>query len=441
MEGWCTLGEFNVFKQGPDDFVVMGVDGMRMEVDREAAAVTLAMHGNTRADAARMLKPILGRRALRCIDEMAAEFAELNFIEYKPEPATPSYNYERALANLDEVPRGPLTLQELDVTLGSACPMSCGYCWRDDQKLNLKLDWDDCLHMLDDAQRLACRVLNISGGEPSAFWRLVADTAREAMARGICEVSVNTTGFNLQDRQLQAWREAGIFCINYSFDTLDAERNDDVYQMKGAWRRTVDSIRAAQKYGFLIHLNTTIYGENASELEDMAAFAKSVDNCVLRVNPYVPMGKSQRVSPVVFADVERRMQALRASGHRIYSPLDANERFTNFLVCSAGITRVIVEHDGTVGGCLFLGGRYAARGTVREPGLFRLWTEGDWSFFREEFHEIPSLCQDCRLRFACVGSCYAHALGLTGDAKHRDAEGTFTCPYKIAEKEAELVGA
>ena len=99
-------------------------------------------------------------------------------------------------------------------------------------------------------------------------------------------------------------------------------------------------------------------------------------------------------------------------GRNVYTPVDPSERFSDHMTCSAGITKAVVEVDGSVGGCQYLGSEGGPAGrTVLFDDFFDIWTEGVWDYFRVDFPDIAAPCRNCKHRSYCVGNCLALAGG------------------------------
>lgn len=431
------LGEFNVVKEGPETGRILFVDGTILEADLEQCAIPLALAGNTCQGALHQLREAGFHVGEEDLGEMIEALAELELVQTRPGPPRAPYCRPRALANLKELERGAVTLWEAAITLNNACPMRCSFCFRKDFGLKVELGLEDYRRLNASLERLGCTSLNISGGEPSLVWRLVRDVAQDARSRGIQRVSVNTTGFLLREDILARWRDAGLGCLNLALDSAKAEIHDRALKKPGAWEAAVGTLRAAHRVGLPVHVNCTVFGENAEGIEELIEFAFAEGATWVRINPYVPQRGNAALSPEVNWRLAETVARARERGLGVYTPVDRQESFPDFMICSAGLTKAVVEVDGSVGGCQFLGNLNGPGANIRQADFFDIWTAGRWDWFREQFPEIGGLCKTCLHRPYCVGNCLAMARSLFGEGK---LVGYHECQWYVPREAAAPAG-
>lgn len=113
----------------------------------------------------------------------------------------------------------------LRLSITEVCNFRCAYCLPDGyRKAGAQdfLDPDEIAVAAEAFAALGVSKVRLTGGEPSVRRDLAQIIARVAATPGIDKVALTTNGWNLE-RQIGAWREAGLTNLNVSIDSLDAE--------------------------------------------------------------------------------------------------------------------------------------------------------------------------------------------------------------------------
>lgn len=395
--------EFNIFRRAADHYELAAVDGTVLDLDREGAILLLCLPGSRPAELPGLLAGFgLAEPDLAALDDLRG----IGFLRDGEGPARRPYDLKQAVANVDAVSAGPLTLQELSITLSDACPLDCAYCFRKAGGAHGALTRREVAAAILDLRRLAGISLALSGGEPAAFADEVAYAAGFAREAGVRHISVNTSGVGLSAEILARWRREGIDTLNLSLDTLDPARSERLLGRGGAVDAARAALSAARAEGIAVHLNLTLSAGAAAELPDFAPLLRQ-PGLSMRVNPFVPLPGLAPVPPSEVRAAHAAVERMAAAGLPIYTPVDPDETYTPHFLCSGGITRATLENDGTMGGCQFLMGRHGPRGSVRDAGLYRLWIEGDFGPFRDGGRSPLGRCRACPDRPFCVSHCLA----------------------------------
>jgi radical SAM protein with 4Fe4S-binding SPASM domain len=283
--------------------------------------------------------------------------------------------------------------------------------------------------LLDDLSKMGCLTVNISGGEPAAFPELTRDIGSYAKEKKFENISVSTCGYGLNEKILKEWKKAGITYLNLSLDTMDEELQDRISEKKGAWKEAINACEIACKIGLQVRINATCYQEAIKTIEELAEFAKRVGAYKVRFNPLIPSAQLPPVHPEIMKDVVKRVKILEKNGYSVYTPLEPDDELPEILICAAGITKAVVEVDGSVGGCQFMGNYPNPAGNILEKSFIEIWTKGNWDYFRGDLleREMPLPCAKCKDRIYCISYCLAYAHSLWGDAKKK---GKIKCPWK-----------
>lgn len=111
------------------------------------------------------------------------------------------------------------------VSVTEVCNFRCTYCLPDGYRKTGPLSFmtpDEIGHLTAAFADLGVSKIRLTGGEPSVRRDLTDIIARAAAVNGIDKVAVTTNGWNL-NRQVAAWRGAGLTNLNVSIDSLDPD--------------------------------------------------------------------------------------------------------------------------------------------------------------------------------------------------------------------------
>jgi cyclic pyranopterin phosphate synthase len=113
----------------------------------------------------------------------------------------------------------------LRISITEVCNFRCTYCLPDGYRktgAQAFLTPDEIAVAAEAFAALGVAKVRLTGGEPSVRRDLTAIIGRVAATPGIDKVALTTNGWNL-DRQVAAWRGAGLTNLNVSIDSLDRE--------------------------------------------------------------------------------------------------------------------------------------------------------------------------------------------------------------------------
>lgn len=113
----------------------------------------------------------------------------------------------------------------LRLSITEVCNFRCTYCLPDGYRktgAQSFLTPDEIAVAADAFAQLGVSKVRLTGGEPSVRRDLTDIIGRVAATPGVDKVALTTNGWNL-DRQVAAWRDAGLTNLNVSIDSLDRE--------------------------------------------------------------------------------------------------------------------------------------------------------------------------------------------------------------------------
>lgn len=322
-----------------------------------------------------------------------------------------------------------------------ACNLRCGHCGSDaGTARGRELTTAECLDVVDQLAELDCRLITLSGGEPTLRpdWD---EIARGAARRG---VTVNMVSNGTTFTADLAARVAASGLANVGISVDGPERLHDQVRGPGTFRRTAQGIAELRRAGVPVSLLTHLDRGTAATLEEMHALAVELGAVAWRVQLGKPMGRlcenrERLLDPFDLLTVLPRLAAIKQSspihvdvGDSVgyFGPHEKTLRRTawsgtgsSWSGCQAGRFAIGIESDGGVKGCLSLQARPEGaahdpfrEGSLRDQRLQDLWfAEHAFAFNREQrVEDLTGACRTCSKRALCRGGAKCVAAAFTG---------------------------
>jgi len=320
-----------------------------------------------------------------------------------------------------------------EITL--ACNLSCGHCGsRAGDKRDSELSTQEAFDLVDHLARLGTREITIIGGE--AFLRkdwlsLIAHIASYGIT-----CSMQTGGFGLSRKMLQAAYDAGLAGVGVSIDGLKAE-HDELRGRPGSFDYCLAVLKAAREIGLSTSVNTQLNARSIDDLEDVyefvlgagasfwqlqwtVAMGNAVDNDTLLIQPYEVKSIMDRIAVVSKAAREHGVTVRPGNNIGYFGPHESlwrgPEYSGHYSGCPAGHNAIGIEADGTIKACPSLPAERYGGGNIRDISLEEIWEKSDAiSFNRSKTtDDLWGFCASCYYAEVCRGGCTWTADSLFG---------------------------
>jgi radical SAM protein len=310
--------------------------------------------------------------------------------------------------------------------------------------------------VIDQVADLGTPLMVLSGGDPVNRPDLL-ELIRNGKSRKLRMATIPAATDCLTRDLVQSLKDAELDQMAVSLDFPRAEQHDSFRGVPGSFAKTMQAVEWAHEVGLPLQVNTTVCGDTAPYLEEMAAFVQGLGIVFWEVFFLVPMGRGTLLSGLSASECEKLFEViydLQKKGDFIVKVTEAPhyrrhvaQRELKEAGASArpegqaAMPERLTQSEGpghTVGlaprgvnsgkGFLFishLGEIYPSGflplkvGDVREMSLAQAYRE------TETFKDLrtPDLlkgrCGRCEFRDICGGS-RSRAYGLTGDAFETD---------------------
>ncbi len=330
----------------------------------------------------------------------------------------------------DDAPAPKWAIWELTL----ACDQKCAHCGpRAGKRRPGELTTEEALLVVDELAELGVGEVVLIGGE--AYLRGDVTTIVRAIRAHGMRCTMTTGGLNLNAKRAKALVEAGVGSITVSIDGL-RDNHDHVRGVPGSWDRAFAAIRNIKAAGGKVACNSQINaltmpdllpllellaaeGIHSWQLQITVPHGNAADHPELIVQPYM--------FPKLYEVLERVLDRAAELGVRIwpgnnlgyFGPLEARLRAAqkkHFRGCTAGVTTLGIESDGSIKNCPSLGGPNNVGGNVRDHAIRDLWERTyEMGYIRRRTREdLWGFCGDCYYADTCMAGCTAAAEPLLG---------------------------
>ena len=339
-----------------------------------------------------------------------------------------------------------------------SCALACRHCRASAQpgRDPRELTTEEGRGVIDQVADLGTPILILSGGDPVNRPDLF-ELVRHGKSRGLRMATIPAATDCLTRELVQGLKDAGLDQMAVSIDFPRAELHDGFRGVPGAFDKTMQAVQWAHEAGLPLQVNTTVCGDTAPYLEEMADFVQGLGIVFWEVFFLVPMGRGSVLTGLSASECERLFEVIyrvqrkdgfivkvteaphyrRHVAQRELREAGASARPEGLAAMPARLT--VSEGPGhTVGlaprgvnsgnGFLFVshlgevmpsGFLPIPVGNVRETTLASAYRESPLFRQLRQPELLKGRCGRCEFREICAGS-RSRAYGLTGDPFETD---------------------
>jgi radical SAM protein len=187
-----------------------------------------------------------------------------------------------------------------------ACALACRHCRasaRPDRD-PLELTTDEGKRVIDETAGMGTPILIFSGGDPVNRPDLL-DLVRHAKDRKLRAATIPAATDCLTRDLVERLKDAGLDQMALSLDFPRADLHDAFRGVQGAFDKTMAAVEWAHAVGLPLQINTTVCGDTAPYLEEMAGFVESLGIVFWEVFFLIPVGRGLMLKGLSAADCER----------------------------------------------------------------------------------------------------------------------------------------
>jgi radical SAM protein with 4Fe4S-binding SPASM domain len=341
-----------------------------------------------------------------------------------------------------------------------ACSLRCVHCGsRAGSASADEMSLEQCLHVAAQLGDLGCRVVTLSGGEPTmreGWDELALELAKKGVYVNMITHGVYADAEQTRDVLARALT-AGMGNIGVSLDG-PAEVHDAI-RGAGSFQAALSTLELFAAGGMKTAVLTTVSRWNLEHLEALHRIVIDAGVSIWRLQLAVPMGsmQSQRdwvLRPAQLLELMPLLARLKQAGGvrtlvadtlGYYGPYDrvlrgrtGGAQRSCWKGCQAGMKVLGIEANGNVKGCLSLQAHRNeasdpfVEGNLQRESLASIWFKaGSFAYNRElDVHTLEGVCRRCTYAELCRGGarCVAAATGsVLAEAQY--------CYHRLAQQQ------
>ncbi len=192
-----------------------------------------------------------------------------------------------------------------------ACGLACRHCrasarpWRDPREL----DTHEGYALIRQVADMGTPLLILSGGDPVNRPDLF-ELIRYSKTMGLRTATIPAATEALTRELVIHLKQSGLDQMALSLDFPRAELHDAFRGVPGAFAKTLEAAAWAREAGLPLQVNTTVCGDTAAYLEEMAAFVATLGIVFWEVFFLVPTGRGSELQGLSASECERLFDIL-----------------------------------------------------------------------------------------------------------------------------------
>ena len=298
----------------------------------------------------------------------------------------------------------------MDLALTYRCQNKCGHCYNEPREMK-ELTTEQWKQVIDKTWELGIPHIVFTGGEPTLHDGLAELVARSELHGQVTGLVTNGRGL-AKPGYLHDLVQKGLDHVQITVLSSDQQLHDKLAGCEGAWKETIEGVKAALKEQMYVSTNTTIMRSNLNGLEDTLRFLISLGVKHIAFNGIIRSGKgvdAEGISYKELADVMVRLKAI-ADEAKVkliwYTPTPYHEfNPVNYGLgikqCTACSLNMAVEPDGTVLPCQSY---YEPLGNILTDPWQKIWDHDLCKKIRERRY-LDGQCLECNMQDVCGGGC------------------------------------
>ncbi|WP_175060169.1 radical SAM protein [Thermococcus sp. 2319x1] len=265
---------------------------------------------------------------------------------------------------------GTYLFPEIEIT--TACNLQCRHCRVPITSSNF-MSLSLFKKIVQNLVKMDIPYLTLSGGEPLLHPNLF-QFLDICFKNDIEQVGIMTNAILLNDNilnKLEKYKWYGEVCIGTSIDGFQ-EVHDWYRNKRGAFNKTLESVKKLVQRDFEVGINVTIHKRNFRTIYELLELLSTLNIATIRIRPVLPVGKAENNKDILLnkdelVDVAQQLKLFikrnkNKPAIRIVDPvlntlvyLKGRKPPKNVLNgCSAGVFQVYIDISGNIKPCPFL---------------------------------------------------------------------------------------
>ena len=239
------------------------------------------------------------------------------------------------------------TLRVCEFSITPHCQSKCQFCYaskfiRPGEEM---LSLEEMKKIWDQAKQLGAFSSVVFGGEPllhPQFFDIIAMLEPQKHL-----ITTTTNAIALTEDVIIELKKLGVFLINLSLNSLDAELNDELRGYPGHYQKVMEAIELCRKHKMDVFLPVATSKEYLDETIEIVEFAKK-EKLGVTINLMCPMGRAEN-KDLFDEEFWAKLRELYNKNPGLRSDFDVNLNMK--IGCPAGFEKIHIAPYGHVTGC------------------------------------------------------------------------------------------
>ncbi len=329
--------------------------------------------------------------------------------------------HERAAPDTTQFSNFPLPFlsapASVDVFITNRCNLDCVHCFSSSSRSSeYDLPARELERLFDQLENLGVLEVRINGGEPLLHPEIAAILAT-LNGRRFRKV-ILTNGTLLDDKIIDLLRKSEI-TPTISLDSHEERYHDNFRRVKGAFRKTLDSMQRLHRSKIEYGVNCCIHKNNLDKWDDIIRLAIEYGASRVAFLDLKLAGRMKSNSSWLptHSEYQKAMIELAIARVRYQRKIDValdtflccqppqesvREARKGFVSCQAGRSRLSIDSSGSIYPCnLVLSDPRWYMGNIRNDTISQAWFSEKWLFFRGTRISELRKCGNCKKSARC----------------------------------------
>lgn len=267
------------------------------------------------------------------------------------------------------------------------CNFNCDHCYSRNRTDIKELSFHEKVIIAENLIRNKVFSVNLGGGEP-----LLCDDCYDIiklLSDNHIRVNVSTNGWKISDECIRHLKEAGLYGVSVSLDSIHAYKHDNLRNREGSFEEACSSIRRLSEAGLFLYVSTVITRDNFDELDSIIELGKKlgaggVDFKRLKITGKAIAMQHKDISPEQLGLLYKKMPVWRQRfpvginlvyGAKRIPGIDAG--------CPCGKTALAIMCNGDISPCVY---NIRVVGNALVDDIHDVWVNSnDLNYLRSHF--------------------------------------------------------
>ena len=302
-----------------------------------------------------------------------------------------------------------LALEKIQFEITTKCNFSCTHCYNRSDSAGFEMDTDAVIKIIKMADRMGVFKFDLTGGE--FFTRKDALKILDLMAEYGMAVNIFTNAYMIDDTIIEHIKDMdNIRTFYISLDDCRMNRHDEMRNKKGAFLKTIESIKRIKEIGKQVIINCTVTISSIEHMQELYNYFTNELGVKCRMSPLINMGRGENLESIRIDDFVGNLRSIGLKPEKVEGIFKNSKHDIYTTHCGIGENMLFLTAEGDILPCPLLRNDPFRLGNILKDELLDIWSEN------EELKKIynANCSTDCPHKKKCKGGCKARAYFNSG---------------------------